>query len=165
MPLRGKIKQVCLYCLKEFEALPCEIARGRSRFCSKSCVGKYYSGELSRGWRGGGYKNTSGYIRVWLAPNDFFRPMANKAGYVLEHRLVVAKVLGRCLQTWEIVHHKGIRYTDIRNKSDNLEDNLEITSSLGEHIANHTKGHKDGYQKGGQDGKNAKIRQLEAQIK
>lgn len=78
-------------------------------------------------WKGGkSFKD--GYILVWLDPDDFFYPMANKRGYVLEHRLVMAKHLGRCLQNWEIVHHKGIRYKDIKNKSDNLIDNLQLVS-------------------------------------
>lgn len=82
-------------------------------------------------WKGGRHKIKSGYVMVWVSPNDFFFPMTRESkragGYVLEHRLVVAKALGRCLLPWEIVHHKGDKYTDIRNKSDNrYPENLEL---------------------------------------
>lgn len=43
---------------------------------------------------------------IKLQPDNFFFPMTGHDGYVFEHRLVVAKALGRCLQCWEIVHHK-----------------------------------------------------------
>jgi len=87
-------------------------------------------GENSHSWRGGRTNAGGGYIQIWLSPDDFFYPMANKQGYVLEHRLVMAKKLGRCLHSWEVVHHKGIRYKGIKNKSDNLEDNLQLNSDV-----------------------------------
>jgi hypothetical protein len=54
-----------------------------------------------------------------VAPDDFFAPMRNKKGYVLEHRLVMAKKLGRCLQPWEIPHHRDLDHSN--NDPRNLE--------------------------------------------
>ncbi len=90
-----------------------------------------HRGEKSSWWKGGRFTTISGYVEIWLSPDDFFYPMAKKKGYVLEHRLVMAKALGRCLHSWEIVHHKGIRIRGKENKSDNLIDNLQLVSDIG----------------------------------
>lgn len=75
-------------------------------------------------WKGG-KTSEQGYILIKLQPNDFFYQMADRRGYVKEHRLVMAKKLGRCLQPWEIVHHKD------HVKSHNNETNLKILSDIG----------------------------------
>ena len=84
-------------------------------------------------WKGG-YTTRRGYKLIKLYPDDFFYPMAPVNGYVLEHRLVVAKALGRCLQPWEIVHHKHDQYPagSIEDKQDNrYPENLQLISDLG----------------------------------
>ena len=73
-----------------------------------------------------------GYVHIRLGPDDFLYPMVNSQGYVLEHRLVMAKHLGRCLQPWEVVHHKN------GNRTVNRLDNLELTTTS-DHLALHTR--------------------------
>ncbi len=115
-------------------------------------------------------KRQDGYLEVWISKDDFFFPMSAKSpsgnyGTIKEHRLVMAKHLGRCLQSWEIVHHKGIRYAGIENKQDNLVDNLELTGTNSEHIIDHSKGYKDGYHRGLADGRLKQIQELKEEIR
>lgn len=154
---------------------------GSSRYCWQACrnCGKERWVQVTRSdrlcprcarifsnnahWKGGRCKNSDGYILILLQPDDFFSPMSDRYGYVLEHRLVMAKSLGRCLHSWELVHHKGIRYIGIENRSDNLEDNLEMTTR-GSHTIEHSKGYRDGYQKGLIDGRDKQIQELQGRV-
>jgi HNH endonuclease len=61
-----------------------------------------------------------GYVLVLVDEDDAIaRPMASKQGYVPEHRLVVARALGRTLLPTEQVHHINGQKTD--NRLANLE--------------------------------------------
>jgi len=89
----------------------------------RSMLAKSRRGNKHPNWRGG-KKLVSGYIQIWVHPDDFYHSMAEKASYIPEHRLVMAKYLNRCLLTWEAVHHKnGI-------KTDNRLENLELLTNI-----------------------------------
>lgn len=125
----------------------------------KCCSMKFRTKENHPSWNGGKSKATGGYITVRLYPDDFFYSMAGKARYVLEHRLVMAEYLGRCLTPFEIVHHKnGI-------KDDNRIENLELGASNGEHMREHNKGYRSGYKQGLIDGRLKQIEELKQAVR
>jgi hypothetical protein len=97
--------------------LCCKCARSGAR---STLFGKRGSDCIQ--WKGGRSIMVDGYIRVYVRPDDFFYPMADKQHCVNEHRLVMAKHLGRCLHKWEIVHHLN------HNRSDNRIENLQLVT-------------------------------------
>ncbi len=89
----------------------------------KSCAN---SQEGNPNWRNRRNRDERGYVRINIRKDNFFYPMAihtGKGSYILEHRLVMAEYLKRCLYTWEQVHHKN------RIKDDNRVENLQLTSA------------------------------------
>ena len=104
-------------------------------------------------WKGGRLK-VGGYIRAWLAPDDAFFSMADSKGYVAEHRLVMARYLGRPLDDSEIVHHvNGV-------KDDNRLENLCLTTK-----STHRLSYQAAYTEGFQDGARNTSRELEEQVR
>lgn len=74
-----------------------------------------------KAWRGGRVTATGGYIAVTADPDDpIASAMANVTGYALEHRLVLAKSLGRPLTRHETVHHIN------GDRRDNRLENLQL---------------------------------------
>lgn len=61
--------------------------------------------ENHHAWKGGAYIDNAGYRRIRLEKNDPFVSMCNSNDYVMEHRWVMAKALGRLLHDGESVHH------------------------------------------------------------
>lgn len=91
---------------------------------------KNYGGERSPRWKGGRHVTKRGYVYV-LAPEH---PHRVRGCYVLEHRLVMEKMIGRYLLREEVVHHiNGVR-------NDNRPENLKLFSENREHLAHELKG-------------------------
>jgi ribosomal protein S27E len=85
--------------------------------CSKFKKG-INAGSGSLVWKGGRRLNSSGYIDLWVSKDNPLYSMASCHGYVLEHRYLVAKNIGRILKRSEHVHHlNGIK---IDNRLKNL---------------------------------------------
>lgn len=103
------------------------------RSCAYKHLGLNQRGEKSSTWKGGRHEFKGGYIGIKLQPNDPFYPMTNSEGYVLEHRLIMAKYLGRCLKQREIVHH-----IDDQRLNNSLS-NLILFPSTAAHSAFHMK--------------------------
>jgi len=117
-----KITSICDHCGISFEREQYRIDDNRKHgyknvFCSRRCVAASRKGKRNYGsWKGGKTVNRAGYVLIKASEH----PMANSSGYVLQHRIVMEKSLGRYLGKKETVHHKnGI-------KGDNRIENLEL---------------------------------------
>lgn len=81
-------------------------------------------------WTGGRKRRRDGYVLV-VAPDDHPYPADTRSRsglkYILEHRYVMERHLGRYLRPKEVVHHID------GNPSNNTLANLQLLSSQGEH--------------------------------
>jgi len=85
----------------------------------KRMLREKYSGPNSFAWKGGRHVTKAGYVYIYAPDCPFANRRPGRKGYVLEHRMVMSKMLGRPLDRYDIVHHKN------RIKSDNRPENLE----------------------------------------
>lgn len=102
-----------------------------SRIMRKHGIETHFPVGKSHGrWKGGRMTNTSGYVLVKADPEDeLAQAMALHHGYVQEHRLVLARSLGRPLLRTETVHHID------GNRANNAPENLELRQGKhGKHV-------------------------------
>lgn len=81
-------------------------------------------GDKAGGWKGGRYSTVRDkYVYIYCPTHPFAKKGGKGGGgYVLEHRLVMEKILGRYLEKKEDVHHiNGV-------KDDNRKENLMLVS-------------------------------------
>lgn len=141
----------CAECPQTFHVPPRTLRRVKSPTCSRQCNGKARGREWGKfgtmaqtmrgpyvprfgaanpAWKGGvTLKRAKGNytgVRYVRCPPEF-RAMARADGYIMEHRLVMAQWVGRCLLRSEVVNHKD------RNPSNNARANLELYPSNGDH--------------------------------
>lgn len=120
---RKYVNTLCPEC-GEYRLIRYDIAKKRNFvFPCQECSRHLNCGEKHGMWKGGRYESIRGYVRLKILKSDPFYCMTDKHGDVWEHRYIVAKRLGRPLETWEHIHHKnGI-------KNDNRDENLELVNN------------------------------------
>lgn len=139
----------CPVCGKKFWRYNSYLKKSENPTCSRQCNGKIRAKELikhshkghqgwsqttkekhrqrmlgprNHAWKGGVtyFKTHGNYkgVKYLRSPPEYL-PMARKDGYIMEHRLIMAKHVGRLLTRREVVHH--IDHDPTNNKIENLK--------------------------------------------
>lgn len=115
---RGDLRAVtCAECGGSFQVRPGMVRdltkRGVKFYCGSPCKGK--RGPLVNGGRGHRAITADGYVVVYVSPEERWRESPTER----EHRVVMARALGRPLEPYETVHHINGDRTD--NRLENLQ--------------------------------------------
>jgi hypothetical protein len=81
-------------------------------------------GPLNSAWKGGRTTDKHGYVLLWLPGH----PESNRNGYVREHRIVMARKIGRPLTREEVVDHID------GNTGNNVPENLRLFPNNADHL-------------------------------
>lgn len=153
----GKTLVTCAVCGKQVWKPKAWIKRVETPTCSRQCNGvlrgqewkqhahkgrqnwteeseksakEKMTGQNNPAWKGGVtyFKTHGNYVGVKYVrcPEEYIE-MSRKDGYVMEHRLIVARILGRCLKRTEVVHHID------HNPANNDPSNLMLFASNQQH--------------------------------
>jgi hypothetical protein len=153
------VETTCAACGVTFKTWPRTLRRVKRPTCSRQCNGRLrgaewathgakgragwtdasresyrqkMTGARNPAWKGGvTLKRPKGNyrgVRYMRAPT-WALPMARADGYVMEHRLVMARLVGRLLARTEVVHHRD------HDPANNTPSNLELWPSNGSHKA------------------------------
>jgi hypothetical protein len=93
-------------------------------------MGERQRGEGNPSWKGGRHVDKHGYVWIRVTPDDEIAKAMIRSStrhYVQEHRLLIAHLIGRPLESMETVHHIN------GEKSDNRIENLKLFASQSEH--------------------------------
>lgn len=133
--LEGRVSMTCAACKQPMIKWKSQVQRAkRPMTCSRPCMAKVMEKGGNHRWAEGRWKDSrQGYnhLRTDLLSEADRALIANPtARQVLEHRLVMARHLGRPLTSVEMVHHvNGV-------KTDNRIENLHLTD-WSEHSREH----------------------------
>lgn len=148
-PQDQRVAIPCAQCGVQVLRSPSRVKRNRATYCGTSCRAAANLGPLlanrydatgtkrrprygveNSAWKGGvTYKRAKGnYIgpRYVRCPLDLLA-MARSDGYVMEHRLVMARWVGRPLTRTECVNHVN------HNPRENWRENLDLWPTNGDH--------------------------------
>ena len=113
---------------------PAQLRAGKGRYCSRACRNRAHPlpdgsnfpppkrGAQNPAWKGGvTLRHRKGnYVQVrYVQAPTWALAMARKDGYIMEHRLTMATMIGRLLTRVECVHHRDHR--PLSNEPTNLE--------------------------------------------